>query len=89
MLLQRSDILRPHLAWMPPCFIRWIEVHEKEGCRQGLHFSHLHSASFCHQTSRVSQADPAITLAYCSGLRRDLYISGVEAFWTRPKLQEG
>ena len=32
---------------------------------------------------------PVITLACCSGLRGDLYISGVEAFWTRLKLQVG
>ena len=30
-----------------------------------------------------------ITLACCGGLRGDLYISGVEAFWTRLKLQVG
>ena len=28
-----------------------------------------------------------ITLACCSGLRGDLYISGVEVFWTGLKLQ--
>ena len=33
--------------------------------------------------------NPVITLACCSGLRGDLYISGVEAFWTRLKLQVG
>ena len=32
---------------------------------------------------------PVITLACCGGLRGDLYISGVEAFWTRLKLQVG
>ena len=58
MLLQRPDILRPHLSWMSACFIRWLEVAEKEGCREGLHFGHLHSESFCRQTSRVSQAEP-------------------------------
>ena len=30
---------------------------------------------------------PVITLACCSGLREDLYVSGVEALWTRLKLQ--
>ena len=32
---------------------------------------------------------PVITLACCRGLSGDLYISGVEAFWTRLKLQVG
>ena len=32
---------------------------------------------------------PVIRLAFCSGLIGDLYISGVEAFWTRLKLQVG
>ena len=30
---------------------------------------------------------PVITLACCSGLNGDLYICGVEAFWTRLKLE--
>ena len=59
MLLQRPDILRTHLDWMLPCFIRWLEVPEDEGCRQGLQFSHLHSVSLCRQTSCVSQAYPS------------------------------
>ena len=33
--------------------------------------------------------NPVITLACCGGLRGDLYLSGVEAFWTRLKLQVG
>ena len=32
---------------------------------------------------------PVITLACCGGLRGDLYISGVEALWTRLKLEVG
>ena len=32
---------------------------------------------------------PLITLAFSLGLRGDLYISRVEAFWTRLKLQVG
>ena len=32
---------------------------------------------------------PVIMLACCNGLRGDLYISGVEAFWTTLKLQVG
>ena len=42
-------------------------------------------------TSRFAclKRTPVITLASCSGLRGDLYISGVEALWTRLKLQVG
>ena len=45
-----------------------------------LHASVARRLACCKRT-------PVFTLACCSGLRGDLYISGVEVFWTGLKLQ--
>ena len=38
---------------------------------------------------RCLKRTPVIRVACCSGLRGDLYISGVEASWTRLNLEGG
>ena len=74
---------------MPACFIRWLEVPEKEVCRKAFTLaSCILQASEARRLACLKQTT-VITLACCGGLRLDLYVSGVEAFWTRLKLQVG